>query len=249
MKPQCLKKWGEKLSLVFSFLQGQELSLGVSWNQQKLFPHTNTPKEAWNFRVYTNPWEQGPRVWLRADPIFHRQMRLNHGLGFHVLLVPPCLLKENKPMSPLDEVIEKNQINPGHLYQHYEKASPLRKMPDSGNHLFGSYNEAVKMCQTGCRSWNKEPCLSMAGAWVSRWAGAPTGGWTNQPPGACSGTAEHLSPPAALSEFQWSWSRTQLTSYTSHVYSPKRSLQCQMWMLEPQLMEACCRLTQGGTKY
>lgn len=32
-------------------------------------------------------------------------------------------------MSPLDEVIEKNQINPGHLYQHYEKASPLRKMP------------------------------------------------------------------------------------------------------------------------
>lgn len=55
-------------------------------------------------------------------------------------------------MSPLDEVIEKNQINLGHLYQHYEKASPLRKTPDSGNHLFGSYNEAVKMCRTGCRS-------------------------------------------------------------------------------------------------
>lgn len=47
-------------------------------------------------------------------------------------------------MSPLDEVIEKNQINLGHLYQHYEKASPFRKMPDPGNHLFRSYDEVVK---------------------------------------------------------------------------------------------------------
>lgn len=53
-------------------------------------------------------------------------------------------------MSPLDEVIEKNQ-NLGYLYQH-EKASPFRKMPDPGNHLFGSYDEAVKMCRIGCRS-------------------------------------------------------------------------------------------------
>lgn len=30
-------------------------------------------------------------------------------------------------------------------------------------------------------------------------------------PEACSGTAEHLSPPAALSEIQCSWPRSQLT--------------------------------------
>lgn len=55
-------------------------------------------------------------------------------------------------MSPLDEVTEKNQNNLGCLYQHYEKASPFRKMPDPGNHLFGSYDEAVKMCRTDCWS-------------------------------------------------------------------------------------------------
>lgn len=47
-------------------------------------------------------------------------------------------------MSPLDEVIEKNQINLAHLYQYYESALQFRKMPYTGNHLFGSYGEMVK---------------------------------------------------------------------------------------------------------
>lgn len=92
-------------------------------------------------------------------------------------------------MLPLDYVIEKNQINLAHLYQHYENASRFRKMPYTGNHLFRSYGEMVEMCWTGCTWWNNEPRPSVE-VCAPGWAGAHAEGWTNQVPEAHSGMAE-----------------------------------------------------------
>ena len=61
-------------------------------------------------------------------------------------------------------------------------------MPHTGNRLFGSCGEMVKMCCTGCTSWINEPrpCPEVCALGC---AGTHAGGWANQVPEAHSGMA------------------------------------------------------------